>query len=154
MTDESLPGTATLDEFIGRLVLLREECGSPSLRDLVASSTQVMHRHRHERSRLQTLSVTALSDHLGRRRKHLPAWGWVATYVLACQEYARTSGACLDDPGTATLPAWHERYRAARAVSPPDPPPLQAPVPEPAELAPTTAAGAASASSSASRSRG
>lgn len=139
MTDESLSGDAQLDEFIAQLALLREECGSPSLRDLVASSVRVKDRYRQEHSRLQTLSVTALSDHLGRRRKNLPSWGWVATYVLACQDYARTSGACLEDPGTATLPAWHGRYRAARAGSPSAAPPLTAPVPEPAALASTPA---------------
>lgn len=139
MTDESLPGNAPLDEFIGQLVLLREECGSPSLRDLVASAKEVITRHKQEQTRLQPLSVTALSDHLNRRRKHLPAWGWVATYVLACQDYARTSGARLDDPGAKTLPTWHDRYRAARTGSPPAPPPLQAPAPEPAALASTKA---------------
>ncbi|XRQ10295.1 tetratricopeptide repeat protein [Actinomadura welshii] len=139
MTAESLSGNAPLDEFIGRLAQLREECGSPSLRDLETTSMQVTTRYKQELSKLQTLSVTALSDHLGRRRKKPPAWGWVATYVLACQDYARTSGACPDDPGTASLHQWHERYRAARAGSPPGAPPLQAPVPEPAALASATA---------------
>ncbi|TDC68235.1 sel1 repeat family protein [Actinomadura sp. GC306] len=137
MTDESLSGAAPLDEFIDRLVRLREECGSPSLRDLATSSTQVMARYKQEHPKLRALTVTALSDHLGRRRMRLPAWGWVATYVLACQDYARRSGACLDDPGTASLPDWHEHYRAARVGSTPSPPPLSAPVPEPAALAAT-----------------
>jgi hypothetical protein len=101
-------------KFIQELNKLLEECGLPSYRQLAANSQKVRAHYRKELPQLRELSVTAISDVLAGRRKNPPAWDWVATFVLSCQDYARMNGACLDDPGTATLPGWHARYGAAR----------------------------------------
>ena len=115
MASETL-GSAELDEFIRDLIELREACGSPSLRDLAAASREVQARHAEDRTGLQALSTTAISDVLARRRKRPPTWRWVASYVLACQCYARRSGAWPVDPGVDTLPGWHRHYRSVRAA--------------------------------------
>ncbi|MFC5748370.1 hypothetical protein [Actinomadura rugatobispora] len=106
-----------LDEFVQDLIELREACGSPSLRDLASFSRKAQARHANELAGLQELSATAISDVLARRRKRPPAWSWVASYVLACQSYARGSGAWPEDPGLGSLPGWHRRYRAVRAAT-------------------------------------
>ncbi|XVQ10529.1 hypothetical protein ACQP1W_49860 [Spirillospora sp. CA-255316] len=114
------PDGTELDEFVQDLIELREACGSPSLRDLASFSRKVQARHANDLAGLQELSATAISDVLARRRKRPPAWSWVASYVLACQCYARGSGAWPVDPGLDSLPGWHERYRSVRvALLPP-----------------------------------
>jgi hypothetical protein len=120
---ENPPAPDELEEFIVLLERFRYACGLPSLRELSRVSEQVRKHYGKRYPKLPTvLSLTALSDVLGRRRKRPPAWGWVALYVLSCQRFAAEAG-IRPDPEDATLPIWHQRLQAVHrpeVISPAD----------------------------------
>ncbi|HEU5158671.1 MAG TPA: hypothetical protein VFU43_16860 [Streptosporangiaceae bacterium] len=108
--NENDPGE--LERFIVLLERLRDACGRPSLRELSRVSKNVRKHYGGRYPQLPAeLSLTALSDVLGRRRKKPPTWNWVALYVLSCQRYAADSGV-RPDPKDTTLPTWHLRLQA------------------------------------------
>ena len=110
-----------LEKFIRLLDRLRDACGRPSLRELSRVSRTVKKLYGGRYPKLPELSLTALSDVLGCRRKNPPTWNWVASYVLSCQRYAAESGV-RPDPKDATLPTWHLRLQALHRsdVKPPE----------------------------------
>jgi hypothetical protein len=112
-----------LGKFIRLLDRLRDACGRPSLRELSRVSRKVKDLYGRRYPNLPAeLSLTALSDVLGGRRKKPPTWNWVALYVLSCQRFAAESG-LRPDPQDATLPTWNLRLQAVRrsdVISPAD----------------------------------
>lgn len=110
--------------LLDELKALREDCGPPSLRELVNTSERLKTHYKKDLPDLSTLSVATLSNVLNGNRKGWPTWGWVAMFVLTCQRCAKANGARPDDPGPSTLAGWHERYRTLRSGAAP---PLPAP---------------------------
>lgn len=123
MTDDASrpPGP---DAFIRALNALYDSCNRPPYRKLSEVSEHL--GELYGRRDLPSLSTTGVFDVLAGRRKRLPTAAWVASFVLCCQRRAWETGVHDGDPGTASLPAWQARLRAARspdlAVPPPRPP--------------------------------
>jgi hypothetical protein len=115
-----IPANTGKDAFIAELVKFRTECGNPSyqqLADLSERLPQLYPSPAEATGRHVTLSVTALSSTLKGRRKNMPAFNWVASFVLCCQRWAYEARATDTDPGTATLGGWLTQW-ADHAKSP------------------------------------
>lgn len=112
------------DAFIRALNALYDSCNRPPYRKLAEVSEHL--GELYGRRDLPSLSTTGIFDVLAGRRKRLPTAAWVASFVLCCQRRAWETGVRSGDPGTASLPAWQARLRAARSpgrnVPPPRPP--------------------------------
>lgn len=112
------------DAFIRALNALYDSCNRPPYRRLAEVSEHL--GELYGRRDLPSLSTTGIFDVLAGRRKRLPTAAWVASFVLCCQRRAWETGVRSGDPGTASLPAWQARLRAARSpgrtVPPPRPP--------------------------------
>ncbi len=104
--------------FIAHLRAFHAECGGPSCRKLqrISGDLRSLYPARGDAAYLLIeLSRTAISEILGGKRKGLPSFDWVASFVLSCQRFAVEQGIVARDPGTATLPEWARR-RAAHDV--------------------------------------
>ena len=104
--------------FIAHLRAFHQECGSPSCRKLERISRDLRSLYPAQGDAaylLIELSRTAISEILGGKRKGLPSFDWVASFVLSCQRFAVEQGIVARDPGTSTLPEWARR-RAAHDV--------------------------------------
>ncbi|TDB80910.1 hypothetical protein E1264_33425 [Actinomadura sp. KC216] len=73
-------GNAAVIEFIGALSQLRLAAGMPSLREISKIS------HETRGSGRYVLSMTTISNVLSGRRKRLPPWPWVASYLDAIKQ--------------------------------------------------------------------
>ncbi|MVZ99546.1 hypothetical protein F8568_003970 [Actinomadura sp. LD22] len=102
------------DDFIGALNALYDSCNRPPYRKLAEVSEHL--GELYGRRDLPSLSTTGIFDVLAGRRKRLPSAAWVASFVLCCQRRAWQTGVRSDDPGTASLPGWQARLRAARSA--------------------------------------
>jgi hypothetical protein len=109
------------DDFIGALNALYDSCNRPPYRKLAEVSEHL--GDVYGRRDLPSLSTTGIFDVLAGRRKRLPSAAWVASFVLSCQRRAWETGVRPDDPGTASLPGWQARLRAARSAARDVPPP-------------------------------
>lgn len=106
------------DAFIAHLRAFHQECGGPSYRTLHRISAElpaIYHQQGDVAYLLVELSRTAISEILGGKRKGLPSFDWVASFVLSCQRWAVEQGIIACDPGASTLADWARR-RAAHDV--------------------------------------
>lgn len=104
--------------FIAHLGAFHQECGKPSCRKLQGISKELRSLYPAQGDAaylLIELSRTAISEILSGKRKGLPSFDWVASFVLSCQRHAVEQGIVARDPGTSTLPEWARR-RAAHDV--------------------------------------
>jgi hypothetical protein len=114
-----------LHRFVAQLRTLHSECDKPPYRRLVTISGKLgkLYEDPHSGPRgLPTLSASAISEVLACRRKNLPSWPWVASFVLSNQRAAYEAHVRADDPGPSTLPRWLELLRAARVEAGEEPP--------------------------------
>jgi hypothetical protein len=105
--------------FIAELRNLHEQCGKPYYKKLAAISEHLPQLYPPPQGvecRYLTLSVSAISEILAGKRKGLPSFDWVASFVLCCQRWAFEVNAATADPGVSTLPEWARR-RAAHSRS-------------------------------------
>ncbi len=103
------------DAFIAHLRALHAECGGPSCRKLERISRDLRSLYPAQGDAaylLIELSRTAISEILGGKRKGLPSFDWVASFVLSCQRFAVEQGIVARDPGPSTLPEWARRRAA------------------------------------------
>ncbi|GAA4233981.1 hypothetical protein GCM10022254_37740 [Actinomadura meridiana] len=114
MSTTPLRVSPPLDEFIRDLLQFTHACGSPHYRELAKLAPEVLARHKKRIPVLRTLSLTAISNVMTRKRQGPQSWGWVATYVLTCLHYVEKTGITPDFPGPADLQGWHIRYQAMR----------------------------------------
>ncbi len=106
------------DAFIAHLRAFHQECGGPSFRNLqrISRDLRTLYQAQGDAAYLLVeLSRTAISEILGGKRKGLPSFDWVASFVLSCQRWAVEQGIIARDPGPSTLPDWARR-RAAHDV--------------------------------------
>lgn len=103
--------------FLAELRELRERSGRPSYKTIAALSEDLARLYPPPggvECRFVPLSVSAISEVLAGKRKRLPSFDWVASFVLCCQRLA--SGIQVSqDPGTTSLPRWLDRWKAAQA---------------------------------------
>jgi hypothetical protein len=95
------------DEFIAELRSLRLASGAPSYRQLVGVSRDLDQHYQPPSDaswELAPLATTTISEILSGKRKGLPTFDWVASFVLSCQLWALRTGAISQDPGTSGLP--------------------------------------------------
>ena len=110
------PHPTQADAFIADLAAFRVSCGNPTLRQVSAMVDRLGDLYGPQYKKLPPLSVTALSDILGGRRRGLPSWERVLSIVLACQRHKVDTTGLPADPGVQVLPDWLERWtRAADA---------------------------------------
>jgi FHA domain len=84
--------------LLSELSVLRQEAGQPSLGQLVRLSGH-------------KFSKSTLDDHLSGRRARLPSWRFVAAYVEACHEAAKSTG--LEPAQLGTTEEWRDRWLTA-----------------------------------------
>lgn len=84
--------------MLSALNVLRQEAGQPSLGQLVKLSGH-------------KFSKSTLDDHLSGRRARLPSWRFVAAYVEACHEAAKSTG--LEPEQLGTTEEWRARWLTA-----------------------------------------
>jgi hypothetical protein len=122
------PARSGKDIFIAELKAFHRECGEPSFAELAALSEQLASSAAEQQATGQReqsdvpfpvaiLSVSAVSEILGNKRKGLPGFTWVATFVRCCQQWAYSHGAKADDPGISSLPGWAQRRAECAAMS-------------------------------------
>ncbi|MGV9601881.1 hypothetical protein ACWDR1_35010 [Streptosporangium sandarakinum] len=88
------------------------------------------------------LARSTTHDILSGKRKRLPSWPWVASFVAACHAAAAENG--LADKPLESMDDWHDRWLAARAAlksaEGPLPDPGPAPPSSPADVQPAAPA--------------
>jgi len=103
------------DEFLVALREFRADCGVRSLRALTRISETLRALYpppANPPCELHPMSLTALSEILAGKRRCVPSFSWVASFVLSCQRYAVTDRPGRRDQGTTILPHWHAIYSA------------------------------------------
>lgn len=110
---------APKDELIVTLAQLRAECAYPeSLESLsrrtVSRISEELRTHYQRPDdppcQLYSLSLTAISEILAGRRRRLPTFDWVASYVLSCLRHAVEQRPGRRDQGPTILPNWLDIY--------------------------------------------
>ncbi|WP_328709466.1 hypothetical protein [Microbispora hainanensis] len=110
MTEEAR--VAACRAFLAQLNTLHEQAGSPTMSELEKLSGGT--GNNGHQPRLLTRSTT--HDILRGKRKKVPSWPWVASFVTACHAAAEQTGLPTETMGTLT--DWHARWRAARGDQP------------------------------------
>ncbi|MFI7143798.1 hypothetical protein ACIBO2_02715 [Nonomuraea sp. NPDC050022] len=102
---------AALRAFVDQLNELVELAGSPTLDKLrkLSKSTGVAGLCRE-------LAESTTHDILTGKRKRVPDWEWVSSFVTVCTMAAEQTG--LDVQVMGDTQAWHQRWRAARGIRP------------------------------------
>ena len=114
------PAETAKDEFLVALREFRADCGVRSLRALsrVSWSLRALYQPpANPPCELHPLSLTALSEVLSGKRRGMPSFSWVASFVLSCQRYAVDDRPGRRDQGTTILPHWHDIYLAHAALA-------------------------------------
>ncbi|GAB2953210.1 hypothetical protein ACFMQL_37540 [Nonomuraea fastidiosa] len=93
--------------FIDQLNRLREQAGNPPLSHLRRLSRRRLPNGREGRE----LAPSTTQEILSGKRRHLPQWSWVVSFVAACHEAAREGNL---DLGPMDLAAWSARLLHAR----------------------------------------
>jgi hypothetical protein len=109
--------------FIAQLRDHHARCGKPAYHKIAALSLDVSMRYPSRtpggppcggaETHLVTLSVSAISEILADKRKGLPSFPWIATFVLCCNQWASEIGTIAADPGRDVLPEWAKRRELA-----------------------------------------
>ncbi|MEU1736882.1 hypothetical protein [Streptosporangium sp. NPDC020145] len=123
---------ATLRAFIAQLNELRELAGSPTLSEL----RRLSRPSGKTPGLARELTESTTHDILSGKRKRVPGWPWVSSFVSACTTAAELTG--LDVSTLGDTDAWHRRWRAAHLGTP------TVQEPAPAETAPASPASPAS----------
>lgn len=103
---------ATLRAFIAQLNELRELAGSPTLSDL----RRISRPSGKNPGLARELTESTTHDILSGKRKRVPGWPWVSSFVAACTIAAERTG--LDVSVLGNTDAWHRRWRAAHPGNP------------------------------------
>ncbi|MGV9771148.1 hypothetical protein ACWDS7_03920, partial [Streptosporangium sp. NPDC003464] len=98
--------------FIEQLNELCELAGSPTLSELRRLSVRVDGGG----GRRRELAESTTNDILTGKRKRVPDWSWVASFVIACHMAAEQTH--LDVRELGSLQDWNARWRAARTPQP------------------------------------
>ncbi|MFF0869916.1 hypothetical protein ACFYUV_49745 [Nonomuraea sp. NPDC003560] len=93
--------------FINQLNELREQAGSPALAHLRMLSRNPLPNG----SKGRELAASTTQEILSGKRRRLPAWIWVASYVSACHQAAQEGNL---DLGPMDLETWRTRLLHAR----------------------------------------
>lgn len=121
---------AANEQFLQALRAFREDSGCPPYRTLVRISRDLRTHYPRPANvscSLAEISLTAVSEILAGKRKHLPTFDWVASFVLSCQRWAVETRTIKNDRGTTILSAWCAiRAEHAAAASPDQHPPQSA----------------------------
>jgi hypothetical protein len=109
--------------FIAQLRDHHTRCGKPTYHKIAELSLNVSMRYpsrttggppcRGADTHLVTLSVSAISEILADKRKGLPSFPWIASFVLCCNQWASEIGTIAADPGRDVLPEWAKRRELA-----------------------------------------
>jgi hypothetical protein len=100
---------AAKEDFLLALRAFREDAGRPPYRTLVRISRELGAHYSPPADgtcSLAEMSLTAVSEILAGKRKRLPTFEWVASFVLSCQRSAVEERVIKNDRGTTILPAW------------------------------------------------
>jgi hypothetical protein len=116
MADKTPHNQTPLDQFVAELADFMTACGPPSLRRLQSISKQLGQHYGSQYRNVPELTRTTLSAVLNRQRMKFPPAQWVTSFVLSCQRAAWESGITKEDPGPGSLPEWHKRLHAYRAL--------------------------------------
>ncbi|MEV4096435.1 tetratricopeptide repeat protein [Streptosporangium saharense] len=103
---------ATLRAFIAQLNELRELAGSPTLSDL----RRISRPSGKNPGLARELTESTTHDILSGKRKRVPGWPWVSSFVAACTTAAERTG--LDVSTLGDTDVWHRRWRAAHLGNP------------------------------------
>ncbi|WP_374201563.1 Crp/Fnr family transcriptional regulator [Actinocorallia sp. API 0066] len=106
--ETSCPEADGPSEFVGLLRAYHQRCGMPSYGRL----SQVSWELREPGKGHYALSTSTISAVIRGRRRNLPSWPWVATFVLACQRIAADNFIPVERP-EATLEFWYKQFQAA-----------------------------------------
>lgn len=115
------------EELNTALTQFRVSCGNPaqpeslSIRTVARISEDLTARYQPPYDppcRLYPLSASAISEILSGKRQGLPAFDWVASYVLSCQRHAVGCRHGRRDQGTTILRPWASIYAAHLADTP------------------------------------
>src|SRR5260370_22965167 len=109
------PASLGKDTFARRLKKFHSDCLRPPYPSLVRISGELRQLYPDFQGDLPQLSRAAMSEILNGKRKHPPAPGWVASFVLSCQQWAYRMHTTNKDPGLSSLPAWYAALRAAHS---------------------------------------
>jgi hypothetical protein len=104
---------AALHNFIDQLNELYQRAGSPKLSRLRQLSEQVVVRQGV--SGLRVLAESTTSDILSGKRRRLPEWPWVASFVTAC--WMAATETAIDPGHLGSVEEWRIRYRKARSAA-------------------------------------
>jgi hypothetical protein len=107
MTEEAR--VAACRAFLAQLKMLHDQAGSPTMSELQKLSGGGGDNGRQHR----LLARSTTHDILTGRRKKVPSWPWVASFVTACHAAAEQTGLPTENMGTLT--DWLARWCAARA---------------------------------------
>ncbi len=100
------PSVAALSAFVNQLNDMVKLAGSPSLSDLRKMS----------QSGRRVLAESTTHDILTGKRKRVPEWAWVSSFVAACKLAAEQTG--LDAHALGDTQTWHQRWLVAREAQP------------------------------------
>ncbi|MER7130109.1 hypothetical protein [Streptosporangium saharense] len=116
---------ATLRAFIAQLNELRELAGFPTLSDL----RRISRSSGKNPGLARELTESTTHDILSGKRKRVPGWPWVSSFVAACTTAAEQTG--LDVSALGNTDVWHRRWRAAHPGNPVHGDPVDLDAPEP-----------------------
>jgi hypothetical protein len=104
MTEEH---SAAHRAFLNQLQELREHAGNPPLSHLDKLSRQPLPNGKKRR----VLASSTTQEILNGKRRRLPSWAWMVSYVVTCHEAAEEGHL---DIGPVDLEDWKSRWRHAR----------------------------------------
>jgi hypothetical protein len=117
--------SAALHNFITELNEAWEAAGPPSYAEFERLSARFNGPEQAPRQRVRVLAASTTHDILTGKRRTLPQWEWVASFVAVLRVVAIRTG--LDPGVVGTVAEWKTKYQAARAMRQGFRPPLPAP---------------------------
>jgi hypothetical protein len=118
---------AALYNFIAELNAAFEAAGPPSYARLETLSEHFGETELNPRLRVRVLATSTTHDILTGKRRSLPDWWWVVSFVSVLRVAAVENG--LDPDTVGSVEEWKAKHQAARAIiRESGPPPLSAPV--------------------------
>src|SRR5918999_1437509 len=119
---------AALRDFIAELNAAWEAAGPPSFARLEKLSISVGSAEQVGGLRLRVLAASTTHEILRGKRRSLPEWGWVVSFVNVLRFAAAENGLNPDVVGT--IADWKDRHQRARTIMrAAGPPPAAAPAP-------------------------
>src|SRR5918992_3903844 len=119
---------AALRDFIAELNAAWEAAGPPSFARLEKLSISFGSTDQAGGLRLRVLAASTTHEILRGKRRSLPEWGWVVSFVKVLRFAAAENG--LDPDAVGTIAGWKAKHQRARAIMrTAGPPPAAAPAP-------------------------